>query len=145
MSLQSPGPNSIHKSSIESACRSPTRLTEASASRSAVLRESARKLAVCMGSNGGPVRASSTSTKSQVGRVEGRGGFSLLAPSKKSYDQVISADRAIFDVRVKGCYSSHIHFQCGWHTTTIKSLLKEDKDYWYWAADWVFTPRYAPT
>ncbi len=48
-------------------------------------------------------------------------------------------------MRVKGCYSGHIHFQCRWHTTTIKSLLKEGKDYWYWAADWVFAPRYAPT
>ncbi len=82
MSLQPPDPNSIHEPSIESACRSPNRLTEASASRSAVLRESTHKLTDSMGSNGGPARASSTSAKSQVGRVEGRGGFSDLAPFK---------------------------------------------------------------
>ncbi len=257
MSLQSPGPNSIHESSIESTCRFPTHLTEASASRSTGLSESARKLDDCIGSNGGPVH------KSKVGRVEGRGRFSLLAPFKirmitsffesarfsglrskigqstqrnehtssvarlRPWVQFSSSERqhqesrrqagdacsllahcvlhlgkkwlmafdcfyastkrsvkvstaalkrpegftgisrrAVFSesfnsVRVSpqvtiyhhkishiaancGCYSDHIHFQCRWQTTTIKSLLKAGKNSWYWTVEWVFAPRNAP-
>ncbi len=125
VSLQSPGLNSIHESSIERAsieraCRSPTRITEASASGADRL----------IGRNDLIIRFLK--------------GARRLNPPRPS-TLPTSADQAIFDMRVKGCYSGHIHFQCRWHTTTIKSLLKEDKDYWYWAADWVFAPRYAPT
>ncbi len=43
---------------IESACRSPTRLTDASASRRAVFSESDRKFVDCSGTKGGPFKAS---------------------------------------------------------------------------------------
>ncbi len=51
-----------------SACRSPTRLTDASASSRAVFSESDRRFVDCSGSKGGPFKALST-----VGRSGPRG------------------------------------------------------------------------
>ncbi len=65
---------------MERDCRSPTRLTDASASSRAVLNESDLMLAYCSGSNGGPFKALSMVGKSQGGTVRGCGGLSLLAP-----------------------------------------------------------------
>ncbi len=64
------------------ACRSPTRLTDASANSRAVFNESTLRLEDCNGSNRGHFRALSTVGKSQGGTVRGRGGFILLVPRK---------------------------------------------------------------
>ncbi len=40
-------------------------------------------------------------------------------------------------------YSSNLGF-LRWVNETLL-LLKDGKNYWYWAADWVFAPQYAPT
>ncbi len=72
MTLES---NSRQAGLTERACRSPTRLTDASASSRAVFSESALRLEDCNGSN-------SAVGKSQGGTVRGRGGFILLVPRK---------------------------------------------------------------
>ncbi len=77
---ESAGPNSRHESSTENACRSPTLLMEASASRSRVFIERNFSLTVCKGSNGPCCSALSTRDRSQEGIEGGRGGFNLLAP-----------------------------------------------------------------
>ncbi len=56
--LESLGPNSRQAGLIESACRSPTRLTDASASSRAVFSESDRRFVDCSGSKGGLSRPS---------------------------------------------------------------------------------------
>ncbi len=76
-------PNSRQAGLVESACRSPTRLTDASASSRAVFSESDRRSVDCSGSKGGPFKALSTVGRSHVGTVRGRGGFNLLAPFRK--------------------------------------------------------------
>ncbi len=82
MTLESLSPNSRQAGLMDRACRSPTRLTDTSASRRVVFNESALRLVDCNGSNGGPFRALSMVGKSQGGTVQGRGGFILLAPYK---------------------------------------------------------------
>ncbi len=69
------GPNSRQAGLTERACRSPTRLTDASANSRAVFNESTLRLEDCNGSNGGPFRPLGTSTvgKSQGGTVWTRG------------------------------------------------------------------------
>ncbi len=59
----------------ERACRSPTRLTNASTNSRAVFNESTLMLEDCNGSNGGPFGALSTVGMSQGGTVRGCGGF----------------------------------------------------------------------
>ncbi len=76
-------PNSRQVGLIESACRSPTRLTDASASSGAVFSESDRRFVDCSGSKGGPFKALSTVGRSHVGTVRGRDGLNLLAPFRK--------------------------------------------------------------
>ncbi len=78
--MESLGPNSRQAGLTERACRSPTRLTDASANSRAVLNECDLRLVDCNGSNGGPFKALSTVGKSQGGTVQGRGGFILLVP-----------------------------------------------------------------
>ncbi len=80
MTLKSLGPNSRQAGLMEMACRSPTRLTGASANSRAVFNESDLRLVDCNGSNGGPFKALSTVGKSQGGTVRGRGGLIILAP-----------------------------------------------------------------
>ncbi len=82
MTLESLGLNSRQAGLMERACRSPSRLTDGSASSRAVFNESALWLVDCNGSNGGPFRAFSTVGKSQGGTVRGCGGFSLLVSRK---------------------------------------------------------------
>ncbi len=79
MTLQSLSPNSRQEVLIESACRSPTRLTNAKANRRAVLSDRGRRSADWSSSNGGPQRALRTVDKSQFGTVWGWGRFNLLA------------------------------------------------------------------
>ncbi len=80
MTLESLGPNSRQAGLTERACRSPTRLTDASANSRVVLNESDLRLVDCNGSNGGPFKALSMVGKSQGGTVRGCMGFILLAP-----------------------------------------------------------------
>ncbi len=80
MTLQSLGPNSRHEALIDSACKSPTRLTDAKARRRAILSDKGRKSAELSGSKEGPFRACRTIDKSQDGTVWGQGGFRLRAP-----------------------------------------------------------------
>ncbi len=63
--LESLGPNSRQTGLAERACRSPIRLTDASANSMAVFNESALRLEDCNDSNGGPSRILSTIGKSQ--------------------------------------------------------------------------------
>ncbi len=63
---------------MERVCRSPSRLTDGSASSRAVFNESALGLVDCNGSNGGPFRAFSTVGKSQGGTVRECGGLWLI-------------------------------------------------------------------
>lgn len=76
--LQSSGPKSMQDLLTEKACISPTRLTDTSASKSAILKETNFSEADWSGSNGEHVRAFNTKAKSQVGIVDGQGGFSRL-------------------------------------------------------------------
>ncbi len=69
--MESLGPNSRQAGLTERACRSPTRLTDASANSRAVFNESTLRLEDCNGSNGGHFRALSTVGKSQGGTVRG--------------------------------------------------------------------------
>ncbi len=71
------GPNSRQTGLTERACRSPTRLTDASANSRAGFNESTLRLEDWNGTN-----RVSTVGKSQGGTVRGRGGFVLLAPRK---------------------------------------------------------------
>ncbi len=80
--MESLGPNSRQAGLTERACRSPTRLTDASANSRAVFNESTLRLEDCNGSNGGPFRGLSTVGKSHGGTVRGRGGLILLAACK---------------------------------------------------------------
>ncbi len=91
---ESAGPNSRHESSTENACRSPTLLMEASASRSRVFIERNFSLTVCKGSNGPCCSALSTRDRSQEGIEGGRGGFNLLAPPPKEPDDQVLHDLA---------------------------------------------------
>ncbi len=80
--MESLDPNSRQAGLMERACRSPTRLTDASANSRVVLNESDLRLVDCNGSNGGLFKALSTVGKSQGGNVRGRVGLIILAPRK---------------------------------------------------------------
>ncbi len=70
--MESLGPNSRKTRLTERACRSPTRLTDASANSRVVFNESILRLEDFNGSNRGTSRALSTVGKSQGGAVRGR-------------------------------------------------------------------------
>ncbi len=70
---ESTGPNCRHESSTDNACRSPTLLMEASASRSRVFIERNFGSTVCKGLDGPCCSALSTRDRSQEG-IEGGGG-----------------------------------------------------------------------
>ncbi len=74
MTLKSLGPNSRQAGLMEMACRSPTRLTGASANSRAVFNESDLRLVDCNGSNGGPFKALSTVGNPKVELYEDAGG-----------------------------------------------------------------------
>ncbi len=69
MTLQSLGPNSRQEALIDSAYKSPTRLTDTSASSRVVFSDKGRSSAECSSSKGGPHRALRTIDKSQIGTV----------------------------------------------------------------------------
>ncbi len=97
---------------MDRACRSPTRLTDASASSRAVFNKSALKLLDCNASNGGHFRAFSTVGKSQGGTVRGLGGFILLAPRKNNHrtPHKISAHRSASNRGMESRYGCRVNF-----------------------------------
>ncbi len=104
---------------VESACRSPTRLTDASASSRAVFSESDRRSVDCSGSKGGPFKALSTVGRSHVGTVSGRGGFNLLAPFRKRTTELSLPYRLACYRGMKGRYSCYEHLECRVRTSFI--------------------------
>ncbi len=118
------GPNSRQARLTERACRSPPRLTDASANSWAVFNESVLRLDDCNDSNGGPFRSLSTVGKSQGGTVRGRGVFILLAPRKNCITAIISAHWSASKRGMEnrcGCR--------GWGTLFIQHLLQKWKNH----------------
>ncbi len=111
MTLESLGPNSRKTRLTERACRSPTRLTDASANSRVVFNESILRLEDCNGSNRGPSRALSTVGKSQGGAVRGRRD-SFSWRHKLSY-RTISAHRAASNRGLESRYGCRVNFDGG--------------------------------
>ncbi len=90
---------------MESACRSPARLTNASASSRAVFSDSDRGFVDCS-----IFGALNTVGKSHVGMARGRGGFSILAPLRKRTDELYLPTDWPAIGAWKACYE---HLKCG--------------------------------
>ncbi len=84
---ESAGPNCKHESSTENACRSPTLLMEASASRSRVFIERNFGSTVCKGSNRPCCSAVSTRDRSQEGIEGGVKDLFFAAPLRNLMTQ----------------------------------------------------------
>ncbi len=114
------------------ACRSPTRLTDASANSRTVFNESTLKHKDCNVSNGGPIRALSMVGKSQGGTVRGRGGFVHLALRK---NVIISAYWSASNRGMESRYGCRVNFDGGWGTLFIQHLLQKWKNHWHIGGD----------
>ncbi len=112
MTLESLGPNSRQAGLIESACRSPTRLTDASASSRAVFSESDRRFVDCSGSNGGPFKALSTVGRSSCRDSKGPRWIQPPGSLQKTDNLVVSAYRLARYRGMKGRYSCYEHLEC---------------------------------